>query len=225
MAVTRRYDLVVFDWDGTLADSTAIIVRALQRACLDLGCAEPDEVNARYVIGLGLVDALRHLAPALSPQHYPRLSARYREHYLAQEDAIPLYAGARELLHHLAAHGHALAVATGKSRAGLDRALAFHALRDVFAVTRCADEGRPKPHPEMLDHIIERLGADRRRVLMVGDTTHDLQMAAAAGVDFVALSHGAHTAQMLAGASGGVCASLAELAQVIGAPRSAPSTD
>ena len=223
--MTRRYDLVVFDWDGTLADSTAIIARALQRACLDVGCAEPDEVNARYVIGLGLVDALRHLAPGLSPEHYPRLSARYREHYLAQEDAIPLYAGARELLEDLRSQGHALAVATGKSRAGLDRALAFHALRDVFAVTRCADEGRPKPHPEMLEHIMERLGADRGRVLMVGDTTHDLQMAAAAGVDSVAMSHGAHAAHMLAGASCGVCASIAELANLIGAPRSGQATD
>jgi phosphoglycolate phosphatase len=213
--MSRRYDLVVFDWDGTLADSTSIIAKALQLACRDVGCDVPDDVSARFVIGLGLVDALRHIAPRLAVADYPRLSERYRAHYMAQEDRIPLYAGARELLHDLRAGGHALAVATGKSRTGLDRALAFHRLAAAFDVTRCADEGMPKPHPEMLNHIVTRLGVARERVLMVGDTTHDLRMAAQAGVDFVGMSHGAHDAAMLAEATLGVCASLGELALVI----------
>jgi phosphoglycolate phosphatase len=214
--MSRRYDLVVFDWDGTLADSTSIIALALQLACRDVGCSVPDDVSARFVIGLGLVDALRHIAPSLPETEYPSLSARYRAHYVAREDAIPLYAGARELLGQLRLSGHALAIATGKSRAGLARALAFHGLNAAFDVTRCADEGMPKPHPEMLNHIMGRLGVDRSRVLMVGDTTHDLQMAAQAGVDSVALSHGAHAAALLAGATRGVCASLGELARVVG---------
>jgi phosphoglycolate phosphatase len=212
---SRRYDLVVFDWDGTLADSTAIIAGALQLACRDVGCPQPDDTTARFVIGLGLVDALRHIAPQLAAEDYPRLSARYREHYFAREDAIPLYAGARELLDGLRASGHALAVATGKSRHGLNRALAFHRLEQAFAVTRCADEGQPKPHPEMLQYIMRRVGVDPGRVLMVGDTTHDLRMAAGAGVDSIALSHGAHAADMLAEATRGVCASLAEVGRLI----------
>jgi phosphoglycolate phosphatase len=211
----RRYDLVVFDWDGTLADSTSVIAVALQRACRDVGCAVPDDLSARFVIGLGLTDALRHIAPQLTVADYPRLSERYRAHYLAQEDRIPLYAGARELLSGLRGAGHALAVATGKSRTGLDRALAFHGLTQAFDVTRCADEGMPKPHPDMLHHIVARLHVVRERVLMVGDTTHDLRMAAQAGVDSVALSHGAHDAAMLAGATRGVCASLHGLAGII----------
>jgi phosphoglycolate phosphatase len=216
--MTRRYDLVVFDWDGTLADSTSFIAAALQLACRDIGCAVPDDATARFVIGLGLTDALRHIAPALAVADYPRLSERYRAHYVAHEDRIPLYAGARELLQALRGSGHALAVATGKSRVGLDRALAFHRLSGAFDVTRCADEGRPKPHPDMLEHIVERLGVSRHRALMVGDTTHDLRMAEQAGIASVAMSHGAHDATMLAEATCGVCGSLAELARIIEAP-------
>jgi phosphoglycolate phosphatase len=188
----RRFDLLIFDWDGTLADSTGIIAHALQCACRDVGCAVPAEDDARYVIGLGLADALRHVAPALAPNDYPRLSARYREHYLAREADIPLFPGARSLLAELRAHGYRLGVATGKSRVGLDRALAFHALADAFDATRCADEGRPKPHPDMVLHLLARLEVAPHRALMIGDTTHDLEMAASAGIHALAITHGAH---------------------------------
>jgi phosphoglycolate phosphatase len=190
--MTRRFDLVVFDWDGTLADSTAIIACALQNACRDLGCVVPDEMAARYVIGLGLADALRHVAPSLDPTDYPRLSARYREHYFSREAEIPLFAGARELLSDLRDRGHRIAIATGKSRVGLDRALAFHRLADAFDATRCADEGMPKPHPDMLHHLMRATDTPPSATVMIGDTTHDLQMAANAGVAAIAVTHGAH---------------------------------
>ena len=211
----RRFDLVVFDWDGTLADSTSFIAMALQRACQDIGCTVPDDESARYVIGLGLGDAIRHIAPGLDPAQYPRLSARYREHYLAREEAIPLYAGARRLLDALRTEGRLLAVATGKSRVGLDRALAFHGLRDVFHATRCADEGMPKPHPDMLLHLMRRLDVSAERVVMIGDTTHDLAMAAQAGVCSIAVTHGAHAAHALAG-GWRTCGSLDEVAELLG---------
>jgi phosphoglycolate phosphatase len=195
--MTRRFDLLVFDWDGTLADSTSIIAQALQNACRDMGCAVPDDLAARYVIGLGLVDALRHVAPALDAQHYPRLSARYREHYVAREAEIPLFEGVRELLTELREGGYRLAVATGKSRAGLDRALAFHGLTGAFDATRCADEGMPKPHPDMLHHLMRTIGIGPEATVMIGDTTHDLQMAANAGVAAIAVTHGAHEMSQL----------------------------
>ena len=195
----RRFDLVVFDWDGTLADSTTVIAESLQRACRDIGCAVPADADARYVIGLGLADALRHVAPDLHADRYPDLSARYRDHFLTREPQIPLFDGARELVDVLRERGYRLAVATGKTRKGLDRALAFHRMHDRFDATRCADEGRSKPHPEMLLHLIERLGVAPQRTVMVGDTTHDLEMAARAGVAAVGVTHGAHEAEALRG--------------------------
>src|SRR5664279_4125772 len=140
-AATRRFNLIVFDWDGTLADSTTMIAEVLQQACRDLGLPVPDDVAARYVIGLGLADAMKLVAPELPRERYPELGARYRDHYLARESEIPLFAGARELLAELDAAGYLLAVATGKTRAGLARALESNGLANAFHATRCADEG------------------------------------------------------------------------------------
>jgi phosphoglycolate phosphatase len=197
----RRYRLLVFDWDGTLADSTAIIAGAIQAACRDVGVAVPDDVSARFVIGLGLAEALARVAPALSVSRHPELSARYRHHYLARDAEIPLFDGAAALLEELRADGFMLAVATGKTRVGLDRALASNALVDRFDATRCADEGRPKPHPDMLWHLMAKLDAAPRETLMIGDTTHDLELARAAGTDAVAVAYGAHEPAGLAAAS------------------------
>jgi phosphoglycolate phosphatase len=196
----RRFDLVVFDWDGTLADSTSIIAAALQSACRDLGEPVPGDVDARFVIGLGLADALARVAPGLAVERHPELSARYRHHYLARDPEIPLFEGARELLDELALAGYFLAVATGKTRVGLDRALAANVLAGRFHATRCADEGRPKPHPDMLLHLIERLRVTPVRTLMIGDTTHDLEVARAAGAASVAVAYGAHETEGLAAA-------------------------
>jgi len=196
-AGSHRFALIVFDWDGTLVDSTVLITLALQQACRDLGLAVPDDTAARYVIGLGLGDALKSVAPELPEHRYPELGAHYRQHYLAREAEIPLFDGARELLAELDAAGHLLAVATGKTRAGLDRALEKNALQGVFHATRCADEGFPKPHPDMLLHLMSRLAVGPHETLMIGDTTHDLDLAQNAGAASLAVGYGAHAAEDL----------------------------
>ena len=210
----RRYELIVFDWDGTLADSTAIIARSIREALRDMGEPVPDEVAARYVIGLGLADALRTVAPTLPPERHSELVAHYRTRYLAAEQDIPMFEGAVELLGELHRAGHFLAVATGKSRLGLDRVLTKNGLATRFHATRCADEGRPKPHPDMLLHVMDRLGVTPEATLMIGDTTHDLLLAKNAGVDAVAVTYGAHAREPLAVLEPvGTAHSLAELAQ------------
>lgn len=194
----RRFRLVVFDWDGTLADSTALIAEAIRCACGAVGRPMPSEDDARYVIGLGLRDALAHVAPGLSDEDAHSLAAHYRRHYLDGEEAIPMFGGVRELLADLDRAGFLLGVATGKSRAGLDRALARNALAGRFHATRCADEGFPKPHPDMLLALMERLAVEPRDTLMIGDTTHDLDLARNAGASAVAVSYGAHPVEGLA---------------------------
>jgi len=187
-----RYELIVFDWDGTLMDSAAAIVAAIMAACRDLGIEPPSEERARHIIGLGLQDAIRSALPNLPARDYGRLAERYRHHYLSRDAELSLFPGARELVADLHAGGRRLAVATGKSRQGLQRALAHSGLGELFHATRCADECSSKPHPAMLLEIMEALEVDRGAVLMVGDTTHDLQMARNAGVDGLAVSFGAH---------------------------------
>ncbi len=190
--VARRFDLVVFDWDGTLFDSTALIVRCIQDACRDIGIAVPSDTDAAYVIGLGLHDALRHAAPALPPERYPELGRRYRHHYVARQHELVLFDGMLDLLAALKARNHLLAVATGKARQGLDEALAHAQLRGVFDATRTADETASKPHPRMLLELMGELDVPPERTLMIGDTTHDLQLAANAGTASVAVAYGAH---------------------------------
>jgi phosphoglycolate phosphatase len=199
----RRYRLIVFDWDGTLVDSTAIIAEAIQSACRDVGYAAPGDHDARYVIGLGLADAIRHVAPGIAGTRMRELSERYRHHFLLRASEIALFEGAPGLLRDLRVAGYRLAVATGKTRRGLDRALATTGLGSSFDATRCADEGRPKPHPDMLLHLMELLEVTPGETLMVGDTTHDVQMARSAGAESAAVSHGAHEAHALRAAGAG----------------------
>ncbi|MGN6669485.1 MAG: HAD family hydrolase [Trinickia sp.] len=193
----QQFDLIVFDWDGTLMDSTAHIARSIQAACRDLGVPVPADDAARYVIGLGLRDALQIAAPSLDPVDYPRLAERYRFHYLIKDARTELFAGVRELLAELRSQGYLLAVATGKSRVGLNRALDEVQLTTVFDGTRCADETFSKPHPAMLHELTRELGQDLERTVMIGDTTHDLQMAVNAGAVGVAVTYGAHPADAL----------------------------
>jgi phosphoglycolate phosphatase len=207
-----RYDLVVFDWDGTLMDSTRMIARSLQSACRDVGVAVPTERDALFVIGLNLEDTFNHVAPALDHEGRARLSERYRHHFLANEHQAPLYGGVPEMLADLHGRGRRLAVATGKARRGLDRVLDATGLRPWFAATRCADEGFAKPHPGMLLMLLDVTGVDPARALMVGDTTHDLELAANAGVDAIAVLYGAHHPELLdTRAAVARCASVAEL--------------
>lgn len=188
----RRYSLIVFDWDGTLIDSAAAIVECIQEASRDLGLPVPSAEHASHVIGLGLQDALRLAVPALPAEQTTAFVARYRAHFLAREDEMQLFAGIEALLEMLCLRGHRLAIATGKSRRGLERALDASGLRRHFVASRCADETRPKPHPAMLHELMSELGVPTRAALMVGDTSHDLEMARDAKVDAVAVTYGAH---------------------------------
>ena len=197
-AKSRKFDLIVFDWDGTLFDSTGLIVQCIQSACRDIGVAVPSDEDAAYVIGLGLHDALKHAAPGLTPDRYPELGARYRHHYFARQHELLLFPGTLEMLHALKARNHWLAVATGKGRRGLDEALAHSQLQGLFDGTRTADETAGKPNPLMLNQLMSEFGADPRRTLMIGDTTHDLQLAANAGTASVGVSYGAHDPESFA---------------------------
>ncbi|MFY9476647.1 MAG: HAD-IA family hydrolase [Aquabacterium sp.] len=188
----RQFDLVVFDWDGTLFDSTALIAGCIQAACADLSLPVPSREEAAYVIGLGLHDALAHVAPTLEPARVPELGLRYRHHYFASQHQLSLFEGTLEMLAMLKARQHWLAVATGKSRQGLNEALQHVQLRDVFDGTRTADETRSKPNPQMLMELMREFGVEPERTLMIGDTTHDLQMAVNAGTASIAVSYGAH---------------------------------
>ena len=195
--MTKRYDLIVFDWDGTLMDSTAIIAGSIQAACHDLGLPVPSDEAARHVIGMGLAGALRHAVPDAPETMVEPLVERYRYHFLARDETIPLFVGAREAVAELLGAGYMLAVATGKSRAGLSRAMQATGMQHYFLSSRTADESFSKPHPAMLLEIMDELGVMPERALMVGDTTHDLQMAHNAGVDAVGMTHGAHPLEQL----------------------------
>lgn len=187
-----KYQLIVFDWDGTLLDSAGAIVSAIQAACRDLDLPEPDDARARHVIGLGLVDAMRHAVPDLPPDRYQAMVDRYRFHYLAGDHQLTLFKGVPALLERLQGAGHQLAIATGKSRAGLERALDHSGLRPYFLSSRCADECHSKPHPQMLEELMLEFGVAPAATVMIGDTSHDLLMASNAGVDGVAVTYGAH---------------------------------
>jgi len=188
----RRFDLIAFDWDGTLFDSTALIVRSIQAACRDVGTTVPGHEQAAYVIGLGLRDALMHAAPDFPPERYAELAQAYRHHYFAAQHEVVLFDGTLPMLHALRSRSHLLAVATGKSRRGLDEALSTTQLDALFDATRTADETTSKPHPQMLLELMSELGVTPERTLMIGDTTHDLEMAARAGVAGLGVSYGAH---------------------------------
>ena len=193
----KKFDLIVFDWDGTLVDSANAIVFSIQGAARDLGVTEPSNEEARYVIGLGLSEAIEHLFPNLTSQNFILLSERYRHHYLTQDKKISLYKGASEIIRALHAENFLLAVATGKSRAGLNRAFKSSGLGSFFHASRCADETFSKPHPAMLLELMSQLGVEANRTLMIGDTTHDLQMATNACVSGVGVTYGAHPKENL----------------------------
>ena len=188
----RRFDLIAFDWDGTLFDSTAIIVRCIQAAVRDVGGTVPTDKEAAYVIGMFLMQALAHAAPDVPPEKYTELGNRYRFHYIQHQDDLSLFDGVLPLLNDLRERGHLLAVATGKSRRGLDEALHTVQLKGVFDGSRTADQTAGKPHPLMLQELMAEFDVAPERLLMIGDTTHDLQMAVNAGCASVGVSYGAH---------------------------------
>lgn len=195
--MARRFQLIVFDWDGTVADSAALIVDSIRSACIDLHLPLPSERDCRYVIGLGLHDSMRHLLPSLAEKDYQPFLDQFRHYFLQRDNETPLFLGIENLLGELESNGHWLAVATGKSRAGLRRSFEQTGLEKCFHTTRCADESHPKPNPTMLFDVMNTLGIDKSNTLMIGDTSHDLLMAENAGVAAVAVSYGAHAGDEL----------------------------
>jgi phosphoglycolate phosphatase len=192
MAPESRFDVLVFDWDGTLVDSTTIIADAILRAAGDIGVAVPDRALASHVIGLGLAQALSQVVPDLPRERIPDFAARYRVHFGIGEKDIQLFEGVRDALDALRARGVPMAIATGKTHAGLAQALARTGLQEHFRALRCADQTHPKPHPAMLLELAQELEAPVARMLMIGDTSHDLRMAESAGAGAVAVAFGAH---------------------------------
>jgi phosphoglycolate phosphatase len=193
----KQFDLLVFDWDGTMMDSAAAIASSLRLACADMELPVPSEERARFVIGLGLHDALKYVLPDLPPAAYPALLERYRYHFLRRDRDTTLFDGTAQALHALRETGFLLAVATGKSRRGLERALESTGLQSVFHATRCADESFSKPHPGMLLWLLDELSVTRGRALMIGDTSHDMEMALAAEVPRLGVAYGAHPRENL----------------------------
>lgn len=196
--MSKRYELVVFDWDGTLMDSEVRIVTCMQLAARDAGFPVPADAAARDIIGLGMTEAVERLFPAADKQGVDALVTAYRGHWLGDgvEEAT-MFSGALELVSELHRTGHLLAVATGKSRRGLDKSLEETGLGAFFHATRCADETFSKPHPQMLEEILTDLDMSPAAALVIGDTEYDMQMACNARVDAVGVSHGVHTKERL----------------------------
>lgn len=191
--------LLIFDWDGTLSDSTGLITRAMQQSAEDLGWPIPEAAAVQNIIGLGLPEALHLLFPDQDDKGHGLLRDRYRSNYLRADQAQPseLFPGVMETLTRLREDGHQMAVATGKSRVGLDRVLKVMGLDGFFHATRCADETASKPHPLMLHQLLEAFRAEPSSAVMVGDTEYDMEMGRRAGMDRIAVSYGAHTIDRL----------------------------
>lgn len=194
-----EYSLLVFDWDGTLVDSIQRIVESMRAAADACDLAQLPEQTIRDIIGLGLPEAIATLYPALEPgERFERFRRVYSEHYIGLEQSpSPFFPGAREALEGFRQQGYRLAVATGKSRRGLDRVLRGHDLLEFFDVTRCADETASKPHPLMLEEILAVTASTPQQALMVGDSPFDLDMAHAASMTAVAVGHGAQSLEVL----------------------------
>jgi haloacid dehalogenase superfamily, subfamily IA, variant 3 with third motif having DD or ED/haloacid dehalogenase superfamily, subfamily IA, variant 1 with third motif having Dx(3-4)D or Dx(3-4)E len=193
----KRYKAVIFDWDGTVMDSTSSIVAAIQAACVDMELPVPTVQDASWVIGLSLQSALQRCAPTLTDDRVPAFIERYRHHYFGFDKQLRMFDGILPLIEDLRQKNVRLGVATGKSRIGLDRVLKAQQLTSHFDCTRCADEAKGKPHPAMLYDIMKTLDLRPEQVIMVGDTTHDVQMATNAGVDSMAVTYGAHSRRTL----------------------------
>ena len=194
-----EHELIIFDWDGTLMDSVAKIVRCFTAALEDAGAPDPGEDAIRHIIGLGLGEAVTELLPVADAATREQVVERYRQHFLhLDQTGMELFPGVRAGLEDLSAQGYMLAIATGKARRGLDRVLRDTGMAHLFCATRCADEAFSKPHPRMLEDILEQTGFDAGRALMVGDTTYDMQMARHAGIDGLAVTYGVHGRELLA---------------------------
>ena len=192
-----HYQLIVFDWDGTLMDSTGHIVKCMQQAITNLALPALTESAINHIIGLGLNEAAHALYPDINSNTINDLANEYRSVWLQSAQATPLFDNAYALIEKLNQQDYFLAVATGKSRKGLDKVLTSTQLGPLFHATRCADECHSKPHPQMIEELMDYLGVLPKNTLMIGDTEYDLQMAHNAGADSLAISHGAHGVETL----------------------------
>ena len=189
----NKYSLLVFDWDGTLIDSKAQIVNCMQATILSLQLDPRSDVQICNIIGLGLEEAIRSLYPKVASKVISQTAQKYREHYLTKDKTpSPLFDGTTEVLNSLRESGFDLAIATGKSRRGLDKGLIDTGLKGYFPITRCADETRSKPHPQMLEEILVDHNTEASNALMIGDSEYDLQLANNTKVDSLAVSYGVH---------------------------------
>lgn len=195
--MSRNETLIIFDWDGTLYDSLSAIVEAFQRSCRDLGFAPPDAGRIRHTIGLSVPESIRFFLPRIDEPDLNLLVESYRRNYLALVESIPLFGGVKESLTYLNQQGILLAVATGKSRAGLERAFTHTGLGPLFQASRCSDECTPKPDPQMVLEIMEQLHCGQDQTLLIGDTTHDAIMARRAGIAFLGVPYGAHPVEKM----------------------------
>ena len=198
----KRFHLLIFDWDGTLVDSIERIVTSLQHASKQAADIHISEIQARDVIGLGLIEAITQLHPELNVQQHTtelnNIADAYRQHYLYDNTVpAPLFTGVNNLLDELRGDGYTLAISTGKSRAGLEQSIAEHQLADYFTTTKCAGENKSKPHPEMLHEILYELNFQAAQTLMIGDSEHDLKMANNANMQCIGVTHGVHDAKTL----------------------------
>jgi len=188
-----KYSLLVFDWDGTLIDSKSQIINCMQATILSLELEARSDKQISDIIGLGLDEAIRSLYPEVTPKLITQTAQAYREHYLTKDKTpSPLFDGATEALNSLRDSGYDLAVATGKSRRGLDKGLIDTGLEAYFPITRCADETRSKPHPQMLEEILVDCNTEPSNTLLIGDSEYDLQLANNTKVDGLAVSYGVH---------------------------------
>jgi len=192
------YQLIIFDWDGTIMDSAQKISNCIQASARDVGLVEPSTKQAKSIIGLGLFEAMRHLFPDASEPQIVSMVDAYKHHFVTADGTEQkLFEGVVEGLQALEDAGAVLAVATGKSRAGLDRAFGALDLKHHFVTSRCADETRSKPHPQMLHEILDFTAIEPHKAIMVGDTTYDLDMAANANMAGLGAGYGVHSEQML----------------------------
>lgn len=194
--INQQIELVIFDWDGTLIDSQANIVHCLRCMARDLALPERSDRELSDIIGLGLYEALNKLFPEQLQHDYEKMVDRYRYHFLSSDPSVP-FPGAQDVLTELNNNDYLLAVATGKGRRGLEKALDHSGFRHLFHATRCADETRSKPHPQMLEEILDQLGVEPNNALMIGDTEYDLQMAKHAGIHAIGVGYGVHDVERL----------------------------
>lgn len=195
----KQYDLVIFDWDGTLMDTVGKIVACMQQTARTLDVIEPSEQAVRDIIGLSMQEALNVLHPHADNELRQQMVEVYRQQYLSlNKMPSPLFSGAEQVLLQLKAADHLLAVATGKARVGLDRVLSATGLGQHFVASRCADEAKSKPHPQMLQQLLLQLDVPAARAVMIGDSVHDINMAHSAGIDAIGVSYGAHSRDKLA---------------------------